>query len=167
MIDTFDRQTFESALPCIKGTKQTLWTPLGLIDGEYCYLMSVKPGVVIVIRSSIHAKGLSAPSGEDSIRCWLASGPDGASLGSKNSRWVTRIAGWEGRLTETLRTLWRLGHQLKSCPTCGGQMKAFRTREGENKGRWFMKCPQCYRFDCWLSEPPEKKLNKESKNATR
>jgi hypothetical protein len=157
-IDRFDLGRFEVALPRI-GPSSPLWTSLGIRDGEYAYIVPVRPGVLIYIRSSVRADGLAAESAKDSIRCWLASDDKGAPLGSKDSRWVTRVNGWEGRLIDTLRKLWRLGHQLEKCPLCGMQCLALKVKKpGPNLGRWFSACPSCANgFQKWLVEAPAKK----------
>lgn len=159
MIQRFTRAEFEAALPKIKNTSQPLWSLIGLIDGEHCYAVPVRPGVIIFVRSSIRSDGLAADVAADSIRCWLASGPDGKALSSKNARWITRVNGWEARLTSTLRVLWRLGSKLEICPTCGDMMHALKSKSEANTGRWYRKCLTCNRFDRWLPDP-----NKESKS---
>jgi hypothetical protein len=154
MIDVFTRQRFEAALPVHNRTGVALWKGMGLVNGEYCYVVAVQPGVLIYVRSSVGPSGYAAESGEDSIRCWIASDETGTPLGSKMSRWVTRVPGWEDRLKELLRALWTIAAQLKPCPVCGETMKAFRVKkEGPNKGRWFTKC--CGGFDSWLTEPEQ------------
>jgi len=158
MIDRFDRVAFEAALPCIGciGKVNKLWNYMGIQDGEHVYTVPVRPGVLIFIRSSIRTDGLAAESAKDSIRCWLASDGKGTPLGSKDSHWITRVKGWPDRLTNTLRKLWRLGHQLEKCPKCGAQLLALKVKkEGPNKGRWFAACPNCENgFHKWLVDTP-------------
>ena len=151
----FTRAQFEAALPCLKGTRQPLWISYGVVGGEYSYGVPIKPGVVIIVRSSVKMDGLAADTAKDSIRCWLAS-PTGQPLGSKYSKYVTRVAGWERRLTETIRALWRFGRRLVACPKCGHQMSAFKTTNGPNEGRWYMKCADCQWWDSWLTDTKEK-----------
>ena len=150
MIDRFDAARFEAALPAGH------WRFFGIVDGERCYGVDVKPGVLIYVRSTIQADGLAADTAKDSIRCWLAD-VKGASLSSKNSRWISRVSGWERRLTGTLRVLWYYGHQLQPCNWCGRMMSAFKTKSGTHAGRWFAKCVDCGKFDEWLVNPPEEK----------
>lgn len=157
MIDRFTKERFEKALPCLKGTKQPLWLSEGIRSGEYGYLIPVKPGVVILVRSTIDSTGVAANSGEDSIRCWLADS-GGVSLGSKDVRWISRVNGWDRRMTETLRKLWRVGHRLEACPTCGKMMGAFKAKTGHNVGKWFMKCMPCDRFARWLEDVDEHRV---------
>jgi hypothetical protein len=154
-VDHFSRAQFEAALPCLKGTRTPLWGYTGLISGEHQYYLPVKPGVIIVIRSSVGADGHSAEAAKDSIRCWLAD-PQGKPLGSKYGRWVTRVGGWERRLTDVLRALWTFGRKLVNCPKCQHQMKAFKTGGGPNEGRWYMKCTECNWWDSWLEPAKEK-----------
>ena len=148
MTERFSVPEFELALPAAAG--QALWQPLGLVGGEHCYVVPVKPGVLIFVRSSVKADGWAAETAQDSIRCWLASDDKGTPLGSKDQRWIARTSGWRKRLLDTLRALWRLGKQLTPC-SCGAQMLALKVKkEGENRGKWFAKCPQCQKFGGWL-----------------
>ncbi len=77
MIDHFSKSEFEAALPAGH------WTSAGFQSGEYCYIVSVKEGVNIFVRSSVKSNGHSADTGEDSIRLWLSSDSKGTPLGSK------------------------------------------------------------------------------------
>ena len=157
MIDTFDRAAFEAALPSV--ARQPLWSALGLVAGEHCYVIPIKPGVLIYIRSSVDASGFCAETGWDSIRCWLAADATGKPLGGKCERWISRVSGWQNRMTETLRTLWRLGRKLKPCPDCGVQLHALKVKKpGPNHGRFFASCPSCRRFDEWLTPPTQKEI---------
>ncbi len=145
-VDVFTRAEFEAALPKNKLTKDPLWTYSGIVDGEYTYFLPVgnpfQRTLGICIRSSVRGYGgdaVSAASGEDSIRCWLSLG--GTPYMNKIKKYVTRVKGWEGRLTELLRLLYRLGNALRPCPTCGMLRKAFMVKkEGPNKGRFFQNC---------------------------
>jgi len=172
MIDQFSRFDFESALPTDKNdaTKQ-LWKSLGVISGEHCYYVPIKPGVLIYIRSSLRNNGQAAEAGADSIRCWLAADQSGEYLGSKPSRWIARTSGWRKNLTAQLRTLWKLGVQLKPCPKHPAMMHAVLTKNGKNNGRWFMSCPVCGHWECWLTPPvtahPPAPEAKEATNITR
>lgn len=160
MIDQFTKDAFEAALPRVGSTP--LWTHLGLREGEHAYLVRVAPEVFIYIRSTVRAEGRAAAASKDSIRCWLARDPEGAPLGSKASRWITRVSGWDRRLVEELRLLWRLGRQLKPCPECGGRTLAKLTRKvGPNEGRWFASCEQCGKFIGWLRSEPAAEAAKE------
>ena len=148
MISSFTKDDFEAALP-VEGSDRTpcgvkLWEPLGLIGGEYCYLVPVakKPAFAIMIRSSVHADGQSADVGEDSIRCWITSTEHalGTPWGSKISAYVTRVPGWEKRLTATLRQLYKMALSIEKCQ-CGEWMKVFKVKKrGPNHGRIFLKC---------------------------
>jgi hypothetical protein len=164
MIDVFTRQRFEAALPVHNLTGAALWRGLGLYWGEYCYAIDVRPGVLIFIQSSMDSSGYAALSGKDSIRVRLASDETGSPLGSKMSRWITRIPGWEDRLKTQLRAFWTIGMKLKPCPTCGATLKAFLVqKEGPNEGRWFIKC--CETFQ-WITEPKQEKENGKETKAT-
>ena len=143
-VDVFDRTDFEAALPVSKTSSQPLWVPRGLIQGEWTYAVPVNPGVEILIRSSVRADGTSADTGKDSIRCYLVDDVAHKPLGPKLSKYITRVNGWERRMTETLRELWRIGRMLGACPSCGSALRLMRVKkEGPNKGRLFISCNTC------------------------
>lgn len=163
-IDRFDRARFEAALPVANGSP--LWKRAGLQDGELCYCVPItaNPGVAIFVRSTMAADGVAADTAEDSIRCWLVSDPDGHVLSAKAARWIARTNGWDRRLIETLRLLWRIGAQLGVCKRCGQRLHALRVRkDGPNKGRWFSACMRCsttgggFIFERWLRTEPKPK----------
>lgn len=150
-VDIFTKAQFESALPVHKQTGEPLWRCDGLRDGEYEYLMPIDSLSAILIRSSIHSDGFSAESGEDSIRAWLVNNED-KPLGSKVSKRVTRVPGWETRLKETLRTLWQWRKTAGNCPHCNQPLKIFKVKKpGPNKGRVFAKCEH-HNGWVWLDE---------------
>lgn len=163
MIDHFTKEQFESALPVDRKTGRRMWEETGVQDGEYCYRIviggiqhtKVYPGqtypgsdpveLAIRIRSSVRADGTSADTGENSIRCWL-SGFDGKPYAYKTGAYITRKPGWEKRLTEKLRQLYRLALILKPCYACGNLMQAGKVKKvGPNKGKVFQKCRK---LDC-------------------
>lgn len=146
-IAIFNQKQFEQALPRHRQTNAPLWQKLGLIDGEFAYRFSIKPGVHIILRSSIKSNGVSADCGEDSIRAWLV-GDDMKPLGSKVSKWVTRLPGWEDRTRDMLRKLWGMGLKIEKCPKCGELKKVFKVKKaGPNKGKLFTNC--CGNFE-WV-----------------
>lgn len=162
-IDQFTKERFEAALPVSKNGGARLWKYAGIRGGEFCYVLPItpNPGVAIFIRSSVRADGIAAGTAEDSIRCWLVDDPGGRSLGSKNARWISRVKGWDRRLAETLRRLWRLGAQLGVCEYCNTRHHALKVKKkGPNLGRWFAACPRCreaggnFRFHKWLRTEP-------------
>jgi len=151
-IERFTRETFEQALPIHKDTGEPLWKPLGLVDGEYTYRIPVNGScVAIEVRSSVDNTGIAAESGSDSIRCWLTNTQTGKPLGSKVSRWTTRLPGWESRLTGVLRTLWQWRVRAGDCPHCQQPKGIYKVKkEGKNKGRPFAKCFTCGDGFVWL-----------------
>jgi len=170
VIDHFDRAKFEAALPVHRTTGARLWSYSGLEDGEETYAITVPNphanNLYITVRSSIHSGGTSAGTGEDSIRFWLMH--DGQPMGSKLQKYVTRVPGWDKRLTAGLRELYRLAMMLTPCPKCGRLRLLFKvTKQSHNKGRMFMKCTasECIQdarplfppgYLVWLT-PPDKK----------
>lgn len=147
MIDHFTREQFEAALPTNKKTGAKLWFYLGIEDGEHVYTVGAfTNGLRIKIRSSVHTDGHSATTGEDSIRCWLET-LVGDPVAPKVTRWVTRVHGWEKRMTDTLRYLYKLSSYITLCPRCKTWKKAKRVKKpGPNKGRVFTLCA-CEKFN--------------------
>lgn len=151
-IDHFTREQFESALPkrrlTLPGQPDHCWTSSGLVKGEYVYSIPVcyaYGSTWVEVRSSVGSTGIAADTGEDSIRLYLM-GPMGAVAG-KLTKYVTRVKGWDKRMTDQLRTLYKIGLSLKPCPTCGDLMHAFTAGKGknakakpENVGRLFQRC---------------------------
>lgn len=140
MIDRFTKEQFEKALPVHKVTGQPLWESRGLENGEFVYYLPIDPMAGILVRSSIDGSGYAAATGEDSIRAWLVK-PDGSPLGSKVSKWTTRVAGWDERLKIVLRTLWGWRVKAGNCPKCMQPLPVFKVKkEGPNRGRVFANC---------------------------
>jgi len=157
MIDKITISRFESALPVDKHTNAPLWTALGLQGGEYCYRIAIDEKTAIFIRSSINASGISAATGKDSIRAWLID-VNGKPLGSKVAKWITRQPGWEKRLTDTLRTLWRWRKSAGDCKVCKTPLGIFKvTAQTESRGRIFASCknknhPKLVKSFKWIEE---------------
>lgn len=156
-IDVFDKATFEEALPVMRRESDPpietkLWKPLGLIDGEYAYLLPVREPFSIMIRSSVHPDGQAAATGEDSIRCWIVDG-NRKPYGSKVSKYITRVPGWRERLIRALRKLYKMTLLIDKCEHCGQYRKIFKVKkDGPNKGKVFLKCTNCQRD---ANRPPE------------
>ena len=149
-VETFNRAQFEAALPKDKATGLPLWRHMGFVKGEHVYALDVAPRIHILIRSSIGDTGVSAPSGEDSIRLWLAEIGSERPLMGKITRWVTRVPGWQGRLVEQARTLYKLGRKLKQHP-CGAVPVIRRTKQKRDDGKtYFTKCVECDKFIEWI-----------------
>ena len=150
MIDTFTKAEFENALPIHRTTGKKLWVSKGIRNGEEVYTLPIDDKTAIEIRSSVKSDGVCASTGKDSIRMWLTD-TSGAPLGSKVNRYTTRVPGWEGRMTETLRTLYKWRKKAGNCPMCGEPKKVFLVKkEGPNKGRVFSQCPDHKNFT-WLT----------------
>jgi hypothetical protein len=158
-VDVFTKEEFEKqALPVNKDTGAPLWDYLGLRDGEHAYLVKMpKNNVGIEVRSSVKANGVSAATGKDSIRCWLVDQITKEPMGSKISRWTTRMPGWGERTKEVIRQLWAMGQKIIPCPSCktttgDNRLRCFKVKkEGPNKGKLFLKCPNehCKHFE-WV-----------------
>jgi len=161
-IDRFTLEEFEEALPVDKSTGEKLWEYVGNVSNEHEYVIPViredKDLIRIHIRSSIRFDGQAAPTGEDSIRMWLEGGDNDTdlvlgeeveyvkyeSLGKLRNRWVTRVSGWDKRMTEKLRELYTLGKKIQRCPVCGYWKKMRNVKKkNENYGRIFSVCYHC------------------------
>ena len=120
-IERFSKQEFEHALPT-NDDGEKLWEYVGFEKGEHVYKMQIKNGsvkrVAILIRSSVKADGYAAETGKDSIRLWLVNSKTNDSLGKKVDAYTTRTSGWQERMQEKLRTLYKRGLQMVNCPKC-------------------------------------------------
>lgn len=166
-IDRFTKAEFEAALPVIADghprAGEKLWRETGLVENEFTYEMEVSATGRIFIRSSVRPDGLAAETGADSIRCWLAR-PDGTPLGNKIQSHISRVTGWQGRMKEILRELWKRHVVAGDCPRCGQAMGIWKVKKsGPNTGRLFAKCPEHGHF-FWLDDgKPKPAPKKETK----
>jgi hypothetical protein len=135
-IDRFSKLRFEEALPTNKHTGEPIWKYIGFEKGEHVYAVPVKMGVEIHIRSSIGEDFYAASTGQDSIRFHLYK--DGKPFGSKISCYVTRVRGWENRMLDQLRILWKRATSTELCEYCNGPKAVFKSR---NTGKLFQACP--------------------------
>jgi hypothetical protein len=137
-IERFSKSQFEDALP------KDHWYELGFVQNEWTYRVPIIPEAVeIEIRSSVDQSGYSADTGQDSIRCWLVNGND-KPLGSKVSKYTTRLPGWDKRMLGILRKLWEMAQWAGYCPDCKVPMGVFKVKANtKNKGKLFRKCREC------------------------
>ncbi|MHA2045689.1 MAG: hypothetical protein ACW99G_12905 [Candidatus Thorarchaeota archaeon] len=141
-VEIFTKEEFEAALPRHKETQEPLWTCEGVHKGEYVYHVSFNHPQehAILVRSSVKSDGVSAATGQDSIRLLLISTKQNQLIASKLSKYVTRVTGWQDRLLEQLRFLARIGMKLNLCD-CGSWQVSFKVKkEGPNKGKFFKTC---------------------------
>ena len=129
-VEQFTKAEFEDALPKHRDSGRPLWIHTGLVQGEHEYCVHVTDGdtstnKLIRIRSSIGENGVSANSGKDSIRLWIEYEYKDRyhPLKKHKTRWTTRVPGWQERMTEKLRELYKLAledsrsrHSSKSQP---------------------------------------------------
>lgn len=152
-IDRFTTKEFEAALPVDSITQMTLWKYAGFEQGERVYHVTIprKEGVMrIIIRSSIDTTGIAVDSGKDSIRMWLQGYTLEANawtnVGKGGGSYITRITGWDERMTEKLRELWSLGRKVGICDTHNVFKSVKRVKkETKNQGRIFESCYWCRR----------------------
>src|SRR3990167_166930 len=137
-IDHFDRAKFEKTIP-----DNTVY--LGLVNDEHVYEFPIDKKVSVQIRSSIHANGHSAGTGEESIRGWMVESRSQKPIAAKVAAYTTRVAGWQNRFFynngSILKTLvlwrWRAG----DCELCHHPRSIFEAgKEAKNPGRKFAKC---------------------------
>lgn len=160
--ERFTVADFESALASSVGGHESHIRQEGYIGGELRYSYLVKEldddEVRISINSSITKNGIAAGTGENSIRAWLTD-KGGHPLGSKTQKWVTRQPGWQTRLSKMVGELVNMAVKIESCPECGETEHVYKVRkDGENKGRYFKKCPYDHTFvwlDSYIPEAPE------------
>jgi hypothetical protein len=77
-------------------------------------------------------------------------------MGNKVQSYVTRVHGWQDRMTVVLRELWTRALAAGDCPHCEKPLSIFKVKkEGKNKGRLFVKCWDCRDHETfrWLDEP--------------
>lgn len=153
-VEIFNKETFEAALPKLKGTELPAWKCVGLNAGEYTYLIGLgeKPAKILV-RSSVDQTGWSRATGEDSIRVYVVDAQM-RPLSGKVHRWTTRLPGWQERMNDIIRFLAEMAVKICPCPRCNEDLLRLNKvkKEGPNKGRWFLACRNnnCY-FE-WLSQ---------------
>ena len=120
MIDRFSKQQFEDALPKDKDTHEPVWEYYGFDKGEHTYLIRVgEKHIGVLIRSSIKMDGYAATSGSDSIRLTLINTETGKPLAKKVDAWTQRTYGWDTRMEEKIKTLYKKGMDMVDCPQCG------------------------------------------------
>lgn len=153
--EVFTLDYFDKVLREICARQGLMVTQVSARSGEYCFEIMVKQfptnSVWLYINSSIDVRTQrAAGTGENSIRGWL-SDRNGAPLGNKTQRWVTRVSGWQQRLDDMLDKLIVMARSINYCDTCQTLEKVFITKNGPNKGRLFKKC-ECTRSFQWLDD---------------
>lgn len=159
-IDFFTREDFEAALPTYKNEsaepRPNLWSHIGLVKNEHTYMVHINVDIKIMVRSSIDYTGVNASTGEDSIRLWLCD-PEGKPMGSKLSKYITRVPGWQDRMIKQLRILWGFAKRAGYCPKCKTPKGVYIVKKkGQNQGRVFCKCRNCGNGFEFLTAPGEK-----------
>jgi len=139
-------EKFFADIPNSEHQKCTSCGKVGIVD------TLVLGEVYIAIYSSIDpVSGYSRGTGKDSIRVVLMR-HDGEPLG-KSGKYVTRVAGWEKRLKNTIRSLWSLALRLPRCRECGKIAGTYTCRRGNNAGKKFYKCwDHSDRWIGWVKE---------------
>lgn len=135
-IDRFDTERFEAALPKSKSQPDvSMWQFSGMHDGERMYHIYAGPFARVAIRSSIDSSGYAAESGQDSIRLWLEIMTNAGAYQpvKKLDTWTTRVPGWEDRMVDKMRQLYRYGISVKRTIPDGQQF--WFVKKGPNEGR--------------------------------
>lgn len=147
-IDKFSKDRFEAALPVHKETGKPLWHDVGFNGGEFVYGINIWkdgvkkvdgtiPWITIFIRSSVGMDGYAKDTGKDSIRMYFMR--EGKPHGSKLSNYVTRVNGWEDRMTDQLRILYKRALNLNACKVCGKPKAIFKKQKDK---KLFQACPE-------------------------
>lgn len=112
MYEKFDMVAFETFL----GTLNVNWFK-EYNKGEWVYYVPVylrgeKTNKRLAIRSSLNRAGVVDGRGENSIRAWVEYNYKDVwrplTKGETGRKWLNRAEGWEERLREWLRELWKL-----------------------------------------------------------
>lgn len=143
---------FESALEKTKAQK------LGIVQGEYSFFRPIDSNPVygVYIRSSIGASRISDETGKDSIRVYLAKKVNNRiELVGFNGHWLTRSKGWEERLIERMREIYKafIKGDFHKCDSCNQPLKVNKVKKtGVNHGRMFGTCANHPKTFKWLDE---------------
>lgn len=148
MIEQFTIQEFENSLPDDA-------MPQGLQSGEFGFEIPL-PHARIVIRSSIGPDGLSAGTGQDSIRLWVeVKMSDGKYKPLKKlDAYTTRVKGWQKRMNDKIEQLRQKGNLFTFdspvCPECGNGWPNI-SQSAKNPNRAFVSCRNHNYFQ-WVDE---------------
>lgn len=168
-VQKFDLIDFHNALAASfielnkRHNKDFVVEPLGLVGGEYRFQIVVREfprgkKIKILVNSSIGVDGVSAESGENSIRGWIVD-ESNQPIGNKTQRWLTRQKGWEDRLTAMLSALLDMVFWVRYCDSCGSLERVYTVKkDGPNKGRLFKKC-MCNNSFTWIDKDTDPRGN--------
>jgi len=157
-VERFSCADFEDALPRDK-EGNSLWEQRETVGHEYTYAVPIINGTVlsgeleIRVHSSVNQRtGWSDGTGENSIRLYLYSPKYKKSLGKTESRWITRVSGWDKRMIKQLRELYARGLKSSRCRKCGELQGVFTAKTSKNKGRQFHIClnDDCKEWGGWI-----------------
>ena len=157
-VERFTAKKFEDALKEAFPTKGQV-RYLGLVKGEHCFFVVCDTKVGVYIRSSVKRSGVSAETGEDSIRMMLVHDwqCDPYELYrntmGKADTYTTRTKGWERRMADKIKMLIDWRRVAGDCPKCKKPLKIATVRkETPNKGRKFATCFDCNTGFVWLTD---------------
>lgn len=170
--ERFTKEQFEAVLATFCQEHGTAIVGNRFTFEEYRYQMEIaklsRPNgggdetILIEIASSVGPDGLADAAGDNSIRLYLTNG-DGMPVGNKLQKWVTRVPGWETRLTDMLMKLCEMGRLITFCDRCQSLRKIFIVKkDGNNKGRLFMRC-NCEHSFKWLDDIEDEEPSKPEK----
>lgn len=139
----FDVATFANILPKKKHKITQELVPMadyiGIVDNEHCWAIKMGEGKLrILIRSSINAKtGFSDGSGENSIRLIVqrSRGDRWFSIGKGPDAFTQRVPGWEKRLKEKIKIVYKNWSQISQSFT--DEESVFVSKKEGSKGRVF------------------------------
>lgn len=151
-IEKFTVEDFEAGLPHDKKkNNEAIFAHIGLHDGEHCWTYEMSRGQFrILVRSSIDRTGVSADTGEDSIRLMIERKKGGSwiPIGKGPDAYTTRIKGWQKRLKEKVITVHKKIAEIRY--TVQDTEMVYFCSKGANIGRPFSKSVETGKFVRWL-----------------
>jgi len=100
------KEHFESILPTHKVTGEKLWRPMGIVAGQYQYVVQVNDSKRIIIRSSIGQSESSDPTVVNHIYQWVEYFKHGQWWASGLDATTFSTIGFQGRMLEETRNLY-------------------------------------------------------------
>lgn len=129
----FSHEEFEEVLAQALDKQGLAFENDGYRGSELRYHILVRKSehaeITVEIASSIGRDGFADGAGQNSIRLWIMG--ENKPLAEKTQKYVTRVAGWERRLTEVLNETLDIAKAIPLCVKCGAPMKKRASAKGE------------------------------------
>jgi len=144
--EIFTKTEFENAL-----SKYGNFSSVGVVYGEYCYILKVDSEMGIYVRSSVHFGGVCAETGKDSIRAYLYDFSENRIVGNpkKDYHWTTRSHGWDSRMGELINKMKNIRNKIGS--HCNKTKIVLISHTKTNPDRLFCKCRICGQGFEWVN----------------